>query len=265
MSSQQRPILPQLKQLAPHFIQREIRSRYLGSLSGLAWAFIHPLAQLALYATVFVYIFGARIPEAESVGFVAYVGIAFWAWLMFSDGVNRALPAIIENTSLIAKVALPAEILVIAAVSGTLLLHLAGYALVLILLAATGTQLHLAGLVGVLPVLMMLAALTLGSGLILAACQVFIRDLAQVVQQVLTFGFFLTPILYSRAMLPEFAQKLMGLNPLTYYPERLRSLFLQGDIAPGMHDLYALLTALVVLTIGMWLFRRLAPHFEDFL
>ncbi len=265
MSSPLRQTAAQIAHLAPHFIQREIRSRYLGSLSGLAWAFIHPLAQLALYATVFVYIFGARIPEAESVGFVAYVGVAFWAWLMFSDGVSRALPTIIENTALIAKVALPAEVLVIAAVTGTFLLHLAGYALVLILLAATGTNLSALGALAAIPVLLQLAALTLGTGLILAACQVFIRDLAQVVQQILTFGFFLTPILYSRTMLPEFAQRLMGLNPLTYYPEKLRALLLQGQLAPTMADLYALGIAIFALLLGIWLFRRLAPHFEDFM
>lgn len=265
MPSALRSTLAQLIQLAPHFVQREIRSRYLGSISGLAWAFLHPMAQLALYATVFVYIFGARIPEAESVGFVAYVGVAFWAWLMFSDGVGRALPAIIENTALIAKVALPAEVLVIAAVSGTFLLHLAGYTLVLSLLAITGTDLHLAGVFAAIPVLLMLALFTLGMGLILAACQVFIRDLAQVITQILTFGFFLTPILYSRTMLPDFAQKLMGINPLTYYTERLRELLLQGQILPGLGDLYALLVALSTLAFGVWLFRRLAPHFEDFL
>jgi len=105
----------------------------------------------------------------------------------------------------------------------------------------------------------------MGMGLLLAACQVFIRDLAQVITQILTFGFFLTPILYSRTMLPDFAKTLMGLNPLTYYTERLRELLLQGQIMPTPTDLYALLVAAGSLMLGTWLFRRLAPHFEDFL
>ena len=66
-------------------------------------------------------------------------------------------------------------------------------------------------------------------------------------------------------MLPEFAQRLMDLNPLTYYPERLRSLILDSSYAFGWNDLTALITALVMLGFGGLVFSRLRRHFEDFL
>lgn len=255
----------QLSALVGHFTRREVRSRYLGSVSGLAWAFLHPLAQLALYATVFVHIFKARIPEAAEIGFVPYVAAGFWAWLLFAEGVNRCLPAIVENASLIGKVRLPAEVLVIASIVATFGVHLIGFAVVLALLALTGTSISLVGALVALPVLLMLGLFTLGIGFMLAACQVFIRDLAQIVQQLLAFGFFLTPILYSRSMLPEFARDLMAVNPLSYYPEKLRLLLLWGEIRFGSADLIAFIVAVSALVLGVTLFRRLSQHFEDFL
>lgn len=254
-----------LLRLVPHFARREIHGRYLGSLSGLTWALLHPLLQLALYATVFVHIFGARIPEAAEIGFVPYVAAGFWAWLLFAEGVARGLPAIVDNASLIGKVKMPAEVLVLASILATFAVHLVGFALVLVLLALTGTRIDLLGALLALPVLAMLGVLTLGMGLALAACQVFIRDLAQIVQQLLAFGFFLTPILYTRSMLPEFARPLMGLNPLTYYPEKLRALLLHGHYQPTQADLLALAVAAIALVLGIGLFRRLTHHFEDFL
>jgi hypothetical protein len=88
---------------------------------------------------------------------------------------------------------------------------------------------------------------------------------AQLLSQLLAFWFFLTPVLYSRAMLPEFAQRLMDLNPLTYYPERLRGLILESQYALGTQDLVALLTAVAMLGVGAFVFTRLRRHFEDFL
>lgn len=252
-------------QLYVHFLTREIRSRYLGSLSGLAWTLLHPVALLALYATVFVQIFAARIPEAGEHGFVAYVAVGFWAWTMFAEGLGRASTAIQDHAGLIGKVALPTEILVLASVSASFCVHLLGYVVVLILLRVFGVDWHFSGLPVTILALITLFMLTLGLSFWAAASQVFVRDLSQILGQLLAFGFFLTPILYSRSMLPEFARDWMDLNPLGYYPERLREALLSGHWQPQWSDLKASLIAAGVLLFGLWYFRRLRRHFEDFL
>ncbi|MFO1493635.1 MAG: ABC transporter permease [Lysobacterales bacterium] len=248
-----------------HFFQRDFKSRYLGSLSGLLWAVVHPALQLLMYATVFEQIFKARIPGAEAHGFVAYVGVAFWAWTLYADAASRAVGSIVENAALIGKVAVSPVLLVCSAVAATAALHLVGYAAALTLLAITGSSIHGLGVLLAIPVYGLLLMLTLGVSLMLSAVQVFVRDLAQVWTQMLAFWFFLTPVLYSRAMLPEFAQDLMRWNPLTYYPERLRVLILEGEYALTMADAHALIVALCALGLGVLVFQRLRRHFEDFL
>lgn len=252
-------------QLFGHFFRREFRSRYLGSMSGLAWAVLHPALQLGMYALVFEQIFKARIAGAEAHGLVAYIGVGFWAWTLFAESASRGVSGVIDNAGLIGKVAVSPQMLVLASVAATAALHLVGYAAALALLALAGKSIDPVGVLLAVPVLAMLLAFTTGFALMVAALQVFVRDLAQVLAQLLAFWFFLTPVLYSRAMLPPLAQRLMDINPLTYYPERLRALILEAQYAPGWPDLIALLSALAMLAFGTFVFARLRRHFEDFL
>ena len=234
-------------------------------MSGLLWAVVHPALQLMMYALVFEKIFKARVVGAEGHGLVAYIGVGFWAWTLFAESSSRAATSGIDNSALIGKVAVPPVLLVTATVSSSAALHLVGYGAALSLLALTGSAIDPIGVLLAIPVLAMLLMWTLGFGLMVAAIQVFVRDLAQVLAQLLAFWFFLTPVLYSRAMLPEFAQKLMDWNPLTYYPERLRGLILNSEYALGWHDLHAFLIAAAMLGFGSFVFARLRRHFEDFL
>ncbi|GMU43544.1 MAG: ABC transporter permease [Xanthomonadales bacterium] len=252
-------------QLLGHFFRREFRSRYLGSMSGLAWAVLHPALQLAMYALVFEQIFKARIAGAEAHGLIAYIGVGFWAWTLFAESAARGANSVVDHAALIGKVAVSPRLLVLASVGATAALHLVGYAAALLILALAGKAIDPLGVLLALPVLAILLAWTLGFAMLVAAAQVFVRDLAQVLTQVLAFWFFLTPVLYSRAMLPPLAQRLMDWNPLTYYPERLRALILESAYAFGWPDLAALASAIAMLVVGSFVFKRLQRHFEDFL
>jgi ABC-type polysaccharide/polyol phosphate export permease len=234
-------------------------------MSGLLWAVVHPALQLLMYALVFQYIFKARVTGAEEHGLVAYIGVGFWAWTLFAESTSRAATSVIDNASLIGKVAVSPRLLVLSTVFASAALHLVGYTAALLILAATGTRIDPVGVLLALPVLALLVVWTLGFALMVAAVQVFVRDLAQVLAQLLAFWFFLTPVLYSRAMLPEFAQRLMDWNPLTYYPERLRHLILDSQYSFGLPDLKAAVLAFAMLGFGAIVFTRLRRHFEDFL
>src|ERR1700682_6540939 len=95
------------------FTRREIDNRYAGSVSGLAWTIIQPLAQLAIFAFVFTQVFRAGVPaEYPGVSYTAFVAVALWPWIMFSEGIQRAMNAITGNAGVIRKVALPNRLFV---------------------------------------------------------------------------------------------------------------------------------------------------------
>lgn len=251
--------------LALHFVRRELHERYRGSFTGFGWAFLQPLLQLAIYAFVFVQIFKARIPGADAPGYVPFLVVGLWPWIAFSDAILRSTTALQENSALIGKVAMPRQILVFAPCAAGFMLHLSGFIVILIVLAATGQGVKLQGLPFAVLLYLPMFLYAYGAALFFAALQVFVRDLVQILGQLLTLMMFAAPIFYDRTNLPDRYQGWLDLNPFTGYVEAFRSLLL-GHGEFGWGALALLITiSLVSVLLGSWLFRRLDPHFEDFL
>lgn len=244
---------------------REIRNRFIGSATGWLWLLVNPLLLLAVYAFVFGFIFRARVPAGMELPFIAWLAVALWPWLAFSDGVLRGSQAIVEHAALISKVALPRELLVIASTTSVFLLHMAGYAAVLIAIQLLAADIQWLSLPAVLFTLASLYLLSLGLALGLAAVQVFVRDLEHVLPTLFLFWFFLTPILYPPELLPETMARWQNFNPMNWWMAEIREGLLLGRWLPGVVQLALLAGSLGVLLAGRALFRRLSPHFEDFL
>ncbi len=247
------------------FTRREIASRYAGSVSGIAWTLLHPLAQLAIYAFVFSHIFRAGVPDGfPGVGYVTFVAVALWPWIMFSEGLQRAMMSVAANAGLIRKVAFPHQLLVFAAVLATCTVHAAGFLAVLVALALMGEPIRFSGLPWAFLLLVPYMLLATGIGAFLAALQTLLRDVEHGLQVVLSILFYASPILYSASVVPAEYRGLFEANPLARFSERLREVLLQGGgLAWG--DALPTLGCVVVLAAGLWFFARLSPHFEDFL
>jgi lipopolysaccharide transport system permease protein len=251
--------------LALHFVRRDIRSRYLGSFSGGAWALLQPLVQLAVYGVVFVYVFKARAPGADAPGYVPFLALALWPWVAFSESVSRAATAIQDNAALIGKIALPREVLVFAAVAASFTIHGVGFCAIVIALKLFGAPLDLLMLPVALCGFVQLFVFALGVAFLLAAVQVFVRDLAPALPQLLMLWMFASPIFYARSQLPERFQGWLDVNPFTHYAELFRALLLHSGAISSGAQLVSLLIAVLTFAFGYVVFRRLAPHFEDFL
>ncbi len=245
--------------------RRELSNRYAGSVSGFAWTFVQPIAQLAIFAFVFSQIFRAGVPaNYTGITYTAFVAVALWPWIMFSEGVQRGMAAIAGNAGLIRKVALPTQLLVYSTVIACYAINLAGFVVVLLALYATGENIHLAGLPFALLLLVPYLLFATGIGLVLAALQTFLKDVEHGVGIVLNMVFYATPILYPLTFVPEAWRRGLALNPLAYFSERLREVLLvHPALAAG--DAVAAAGCLAVFLAGLWMFKRLSPYFEDFL
>ena len=251
--------------LTLRFFQRDLRSRFAGSFSGGLWALFQPLLQLAITSFVFVYVFKARVPGSMTLGYVPFLAIALWPWTAFAEGVLRSTTAIQDNAALIGKVALPRAALVLATVGTSFAIHMVGFVAIVLVMKAAGQQVHLGGLPLALLLYLPLAALALGFALFCAAIQVFVRDLVQALGQLLPLLMFGAPVYYDRAQLPERFRGLLDWNPFTFYAESFRALLLDYGAFNFRHFAVALIVAALSLLVGYWTFRRLDPHFEDFL
>ena len=248
--------------LFANFFRRELQTRYLGSTSALLWAFLQPLLLLAVYHFVFTSIFRASAFGGTS--FLLFVAVALWPWLAAQDGLARATVAVPAYGALIRKVAFPHEIVVYASVAATLTLQLAGYLVVLVALFAFGEPVRFEGLLLAIPVWAVLALGITGLALALSALQVFMRDVEHILAPLLTILMYVTPILYPLAMVPEGVRPWVAANPFGWLVGRLRDALIDGRIALQWGDAVALAVAVAVFLAGRWIFRKLSPHFEDF-
>ena len=252
-----------LRALFRNFFLREVRTRYLGSSTGLVWALVHPLALLGVYWFVFTNVFRAGSFGAQS--FIAFVAVGLWPWLAAQEALSRATVSLSGYAGLIRKAAFPQEAIVYASVAATLCLHLAGYFVVLLVLAAFGEPVHLAGLVVALPLWFVLMLAVTGIALALSSLQVFVRDVEHVLMPVLMMMMYLTPILYPLTLVPASVRPWVAANPFGWLVTRLRDALLEGRITFVPADALAVAVAVALFAAGLWMFRRLAPHFEDFL
>ena len=255
-------VAPRNRALFTNFFRRELTTRYLGSATGLLWALLHPLALLGVYHFVFTTIFRAASFGATS--FLLFVAVALWPWLAAQEGLQRATVSLASYAGLIRKVAFPHELAVYASVAATLTLQFAGYLAVLVVLAAFGEPVRFEGLLIAVPLWLLLAIALTGIALFLAALQVFIRDVEHVLVPVLMILMYLTPILYPLTLVPARVRPWVAANPFGWLVDRLRDALLDGRLALQWGDAVALAVALALFFAGRWVFRRLSPHFEDF-
>jgi lipopolysaccharide transport system permease protein len=253
--------------LLTELVRREITGRYLGTFSGAIWALVHPLLQLAIYGYVFIFIFRTRLPEAEfgSLGFLPFLAIGLWPWNAFAEAVNRSATTIPDAAGLLGKVALPRPLLVVAPICASFLLATVGLVAVVALLWTGGWLRPTPSALLMMPLMVLLMIFATGVGWFVAALNVFVRDIGQALPQLTMLLFFLTPVLYPRSLIPESIRVLADANPLALYVGLFRQCIMGVGHYGFGHAAIAAAIALATAAAGYLVFRRLAPHFEDFL
>lgn len=244
---------------------RFVRERYLRNVAGPFWVFAVPLAQLAIYAYVFVEVFKAKVPEAVGVGFVPFLALAFWPWLAFAEGAQRASGVLIENRDLLGKIAIPAEVLPAASLSASFVLHVLGYFGVLIVLALTGVDFVWSGLPVVVIMLVCVYLFALALSWALAVAQVLFRDVQHIFGPLFMLWFFATPVLYSPTLIPDSIRGIASLNPMYYLVERIRSAMIAGEVTPTLSDVLILAGLLVLAGLSLAFFQRSSRYIRDYL
>ena len=245
------------------FVKRDIQRRYKGSAMGAFWSVIQPLVMLILYTMVFSTILRVRVGPAEGTSiFAIYLFCGMLPWNAFQEGMSRSAGVILDHSNLIKRTIFPAEILPIYVVASGLVHQLIGLGILLGAVLLTAKTISPALLV--LPVILLLqGAFTLGLAWIVAAVNVFLRDVGQLLGMVLTFWLFLTPIFYPPSLVPRSLEWILLLNPMVWVVEAYRSVILRGTIPSSTSLLALTLCSFSAFVVGRRLFRRMQGAFAD--
>jgi len=246
--------------LLRELVRRDFQGRYAGSLLGFVWSLVQPLWLIALFTFVFSTVMKVSPVGTRTEHFAVFLFGGLLPWTALHEGVLRSSTAITDNASLVKKLRFPSEILVLAVVLAALL-HEAIAAVVFVAVLLAVGELSVQGLPWLLVAVPLQVGLTLGLGLLVSAVHVFFRDTAQLLSMLFQVWFYLTPIVYPLALVPERFRPWLELNPLTALVDLYRRAFLGGAGGPGVWPLA--IAVAVILSMGLWLFRSLKPTFVD--
>lgn len=248
--------------LLRELLLRDLRSRYTGSAFGFVWAFLHPLWQLALFSLVFSVILRIPLVGERTESFAAFLFAGLLPWLAFQEGVSRGATAILDNGNLVKKMRFPSQVLVLSIVLSALVHAAIALALFSVLQALRG-ELAPAHLTWLLLGVAGQLGLTTGLALLVAALQVYLRDVAHVLGLVLSALFYVTPIVYPVGLVPESLRAWLAANPLTTVVALYRSFLISGQ-PPSAAALAGLAAAVALsLAAGFAVFRGLSAGFSD--
>lgn len=238
--------------LLQQLISRDFKVKYKRSVLGVLWSLLYPLLNMAVMALVFSNIFKFSTP---GVNYLVYVLSGLVMFNYFSEASNLAMGSVVANFSLINKIYIPKYIFPLSKCLFVGINFLLTLIPLYIVILATGTGINIYHLV--LPyAYVCLFIFTLGMGLILATISVFLRDMFYIYGIVLTLWTYLTPIMYDIALISPQLQTFFKLNPMYHYINFIRRVILYNEMPALFTFIVCGLSALIVLIIGLVVFRK---------
>ncbi len=256
-------------ELLKTLVQRELESRYKGSVLGNLWPLLTQLSQLLIYTYVFSIVLQVRLElsgvPANNFAYGLWLFAGLVPWFAFTTGLSQAASAVVSQTNLVKKVVFPLSLLPLVPVCAAFVESTFGLMILVIFVAIFTQQFHTTLLLMPLLCLPQLL-LTSGLGYFTAALTVFLRDIPQTLNVVLNLWFYLTPIVYPVSTIPEgFRSWIFWLNPLAALAEVYRDAIIVGQIQHWGEWAIAGVVASIVFLGGLWSYRKLRPGFADVL
>ncbi|MFO7559432.1 MAG: ABC transporter permease [Desulfobacterales bacterium] len=253
------------KDLILSMAKREVAANHIGSLLGFVWTFVNPIVMIFIYWFVFSIGFKVK-PVGGDVPFAVWLAVGMSIWLVFSDIVNGASKVVVSNSHLIKKLLFHSQILPVVTIVSCLLTHVVFILIVIVLILLYSMPFSMYYLQS-LYYLFCMIVLALGLGWTVAALNVFIRDVSQIVGVIFQMGFWVTPIFWDINMMPPKVQLILKLNPMYYVVQGYRESFIHF-VPFWMHPrqtIYFWCVAVIILVSGALIFKKLKPHFADVL
>jgi lipopolysaccharide transport system permease protein len=254
----------QYRDLLGMFVRRDVVTVYKQTILGPIWYFLQPLLTMLVYVVVFGNIAGISTDDIPQPLFYLS-GIIIWNY--FSECFMQTSDTFSQNQDMFGKVYFPRLILPLSKVVSGLIKFFIQFILfagvyIFLLIQGVAVMPNLA-ILWVPVLLILMAAMGLGFGLIFTSLTTKYRDLKFLVQFGVQLVMYATPIIYPMSAIPDNYKTIIFLNPLTHIVEAFKYAFLgHGSLTAG-GLLYATGFTFFILLLGVLVFNKTERSFMD--
>lgn len=248
------------RQLLYMLTWRDIKLRYKQSVMGFMWAILMPMLIVAAGITIklaFSFMSGKSMVGSD----VASMALKALPWSFFISSIKFSTNSLVSNSNLVSKIYFPRELFPLSSVLACFFDFVIASAALMILLIITqiGVSLYLLWL----PVLIfLLLVFTIGVGMFLACANLFFRDVKYLVEVILTFAIFFTPVFYDASIFGKWTPLLL-LNPVSVILESINAVTILHHPPDPFWLFYAAVCSIVGLLVSWTIFHRAEFMFAE--
>jgi ABC-type polysaccharide/polyol phosphate export permease len=242
--------------------ERDLRTRYKQSVLGIAWVALAPVVLMLVFTLVFTRL---GQPATQGIPYPLFAFIGLIPWFFFSGSLLTGGTSLITNSALLNKLYCPREVFPLGSITAAGVDAALATVVFAVLLAIEGRAPAVQALYAPI-LLLILVAFTVGVTLGLSATVVYIQDVRVALPLVIQFGLFATPVAYAASVVATSRTGeavYSALNPLAAVIDGLRRTVLLGEPPNWTSVVAGGSSALIVLVLGLWLFKRLETGLAD--
>lgn len=246
----------QYRDLLAQLVEKDIKLKYRRSFLGYLWSILNPLMIMIIMVIVFSSMFRFSIEN-----YPVYLIIGQTCFTFLTEATNQAIWSITGNAALLKKTYVPKYIFTFAKVTSSCVNLIFSLGAMVLVFLFCRVPFHWTFLF--IPVILLqLYFFCLGIGMLLAATNVFFRDIQYIYSAVTTAWMYLTPIFYPLDQLPETLQwGIKHLNPMYFYIAQFRDVVLNQHIPGNMLLFAGVAAAFLAMLIGSFVFVRSKDQF----
>lgn len=244
------------KFLLNELVKRDIKLKYRSSVLGIFWSFLEPLLTMIVLTIIFSTLFKGFGVE----NYPVYLLTGKLIFSFFSGGSMTAMKSIKSGAAIFKTVYVPKYMYPLSSIISNFVTFSLSLIVLFGVMVATNVHFTIYMVFASLPILC-LVIFTLGVGLILATVNVFFRDMEHFYSILITLLLYATPIFYPPQIVPEGWRFIQTFNPIYAVMECCRTVFLQGILYDPSRLLFAAVSAVFTLVLGVFLFYRYQNKF----
>ncbi len=252
------------RRLIIELAKSDFKKKFVGSYFGIFWMFAQPIVNVLIYYLVFQV--GFKSNPVENMPYVLWLLPGIVPWFFFNEALAGGVITLSAYQHLVKKIVFKIDILPMVRIVSSLFLHLIFLFITFIVFLLFGEMPSVWWIQGIYYLICNIC-LIIGFVYFTSAINVFFKDMNQIVNICLQFGFWLAPIMWDESVMPFQVQFLLRFNPFTYIVNGFRDSFVyhRGFWENPSLTVYFWGFTIVLVMIGTSLYKRLEPHFADVL